>query len=160
MGGGEQDVGRRQREQVAQALSAYAAGQSELGRVFARRSGLHPTDAAALVEILRAEQRGHPLTPARLAPLVGLTSGATSILLNRLEEAGRVTRVRGHADRRTVTLHSSAAVTESSEAFFGPLRARLDEILSRYSATELDVVGTLVHELSAAVDAYTGPPST
>lgn len=145
------------RDAVVNVLWAYGAGQSELGREFARRMHMHPTDSAAVVEILRAEERGTPLTPARLGERIGLTSGATSILLNRLEAAGHVTRARGHADRRLVTLHSTDAVHTASADFFAPLRARLDAVMDAYSAEELALVGRFVDDVRAAVDGYARP---
>ncbi len=109
-----------QHDRIVNGFSAYSAGQSEFGREFARRMGMHLTDSIAAVEILRAEDRGQPLTPARLAERIGLTSGATSILLNRLEKAGHITRERGHADRRLVTLHSAQVVHADADNFFAP----------------------------------------
>lgn len=146
------DVGRRQR--IIEGFEGYAAGQSELGRVFARHMGLHVTDAAATVEILRAEQRGQPLTPAQLATRLGLTRGSTSVLLNRLEDAGHITRIRGHADRRKVTLESSAMVHTTADAFFAPLRARIDAAIGGYTSDELDVVHTFVVALREIVEDY------
>ncbi|NAZ75142.1 MarR family transcriptional regulator [Kineococcus sp. T13] len=72
--------------------------------------GMHGTDASALVHIVGAEERGEPLTQAELSRLVGLTTGATSSLLNRLEAVGHVERRRDRADRRVVTLRSTASM--------------------------------------------------
>lgn len=69
------------------------------------------------MEILAAEGRGQPLTPARLAARIALTPGATSTLLNRLEDAGHVVRTREHTDRRIVILHSTRTVHETADAF-------------------------------------------
>lgn len=143
-----------QHDRVVNGLWAYAAGQSELGREFARHVGLPVTDSAAIVEILRAEDRGRPLGPARLAHLIGLTSGATSILLNRLEDAGHIARRRGHADRRAVTLHSTTAIHETAGAFFGPLRLRLDAVMDRYTSDHLDLIETFVDDVKEAVESY------
>ncbi|GLZ53799.1 MarR family transcriptional regulator [Actinomycetospora sp. NBRC 106378] len=145
------DEGRR-REQLIENLQGYASGQSELGREFARHEHMHVTDSAAIVEILRAEGRGLPLTPARLAERVGLSSGATSILLNRLEDAGHVARRRGHSDRRLVTLHSTPSVHASADAFFSPLRARIDELMDRYTIEQLDLVDEFVTDMRRAVE--------
>ena len=135
-------------------MRAFATTQSELGRFFARSRRLHPTDAAAIVEILTAEERGRPLTPARLAERLALTTGATSTLLNRLEEAGHVRRTREHSDRRLVTLHSSPAVHETAEAFFAPLTAHLNAAISDYSAAELELVAGFADRLRTAMTAY------
>ncbi|MEV1048712.1 MarR family transcriptional regulator [Streptomyces sp. NPDC049916] len=140
-----------------EALWAYGARQSDLGRAFARHMGMHTTDAAAVTEILRAEERGHPLTPARLAERIGLTSGATSILLNRLEEAGHITRLRERTDRRLVTLRSAPAVHEASRLFSGPLRSRLRETAASFSPQELAVVERFIADICATLDAFSAP---
>ncbi|MFI0217103.1 hypothetical protein [Streptomyces lydicus] len=44
-----------QREQLAEALRAYGASFTELGRRFAAQLGVHSTDAFALLEIASAE---------------------------------------------------------------------------------------------------------
>ena len=145
----------QQHERVVEGFQAYAAGQSELGREFARHTRMHVTDSVAVVEILRAEDHGQPLTPARLAERVGLSSGATSILLNRLEDAGHIVRRRGHADRRLVTLHSLPAVHDAAEEFFSPLRARFEELMSHYTPDQLDLVEEFVSGVRTAIDGYT-----
>jgi DNA-binding MarR family transcriptional regulator len=126
----------------------------ELGRHLARALGLHVTDATAVVEVLRAEDAGDPLTPVRLAGKIGLTSGATSLLLNRLEEAGYVDRRRGHADRRRVTLHVTEAVHEPLKAFQDPVREDFQRVLASRSSTDLDVVEGVLDALRDAVDAH------
>lgn len=142
------------RDGVLEGLRAYAAISAELSKCFAGTLGLHPTDASALIEILEAEERGAPLSPARLSRRIGLTSGATSSLLNRLEEAGHVVRSREHVDRRIVTLHSSPGVHEVADAFFGPLAKRLGAKMSSYPDDLLKRFETLLTELHAATEAY------
>lgn len=129
-----------QHDQVLDAFLAFTSEQNELSRAFARGNGLHSTDSVAIVAIIRAEQDERPLTPARLAEIIALSGGATSILLNRLEEGGYVTRARGHADRRMVTLHSTPAVHEIADGFFAPLRQRFQTTMSVYSSDELHLV--------------------
>ncbi|GAB2809625.1 MarR family winged helix-turn-helix transcriptional regulator [Streptomyces daliensis] len=147
-----------QREQLAAELRGYGAGFTELGRRFAARLGVHSTDAFALLEITSAESNEVPLSPAVLSRRIQLSSGAMAALLNRLEEAGYVTRIRGHSDRRTVTLHSSPHVRELAEEFFRPANARQDAVLSRYSPELLSRFKTLIAELSAALDEHPPPP--
>ena len=126
----------------------------ELGRHLARTLGLHRADADAVVEILRAERRGEPLAPVRLAGRIGLSSGATSLLLNRLEEAGFVERRRGHADRRRVSLHLTDAVYEPLKTFQDPVREDFERVLAKYSRDDLDLFAGLLHELRGAVEAH------
>lgn len=139
---------------MLEGLRSYGALSGEISRRFAGSLDLHPTDASALIEILEAEERRTPLSPARLSARIGLTSGATSSLLNRLEEAGHIVRSREHADRRIVTLHSTPGVQEIADAFFDPLAVRLGAMMSSYPDDLLKKFETFLAELHSATEAY------
>ena len=139
-------------------LREFAAAGDELGRLFARTKHMHTTDAAAMVAILTAEDHGTPLTPARLAEHIVLTTGATSTLLNRLEDAGHIVRTRGHSDRRVVTLHSTPAIHASADAFFAGLERRQNDVLADYSDTELTLVETVVTRLTETIREFVEQP--
>jgi MarR family transcriptional regulator, organic hydroperoxide resistance regulator len=149
---GATDAGAR----VVRSFTAFSAVQNELSRVFARSMGMHTTDAAAVVLIIEAEERGRPLTPARLAERVGLSPGATSILLGRLEAAGHVERTREGTDRRIVTLRSTAEINAAADAFFDPLQSQLGRVLGGFTAAQLETVARAADELRAAVESYLG----
>ncbi|PWJ26325.1 DNA-binding MarR family transcriptional regulator [Branchiibius hedensis] len=139
---------------VHQALRAYGESYLHMGKAFAASGGLYSTDAAAMLEILQAEEAGNPLSPARLGERIGLSSGATSTLLNRLEDAGHIVRNRGHADRRAVTLHSTRGIHATAEAFFGPLEARINAVLASRSGDDLDEFTRLLEQLQQTLDSY------
>ena len=124
-------------DRLLDGLRGFGAHYTELTRRFATHLGVHSTDAAALTEILYAEDQGTPLSPARLGERISLTSGATTALLNRLEQAGLVARTREHTDRRIVTLRSGPDVRGPGEDFFGPLAAHLTAMLAHYSEEQL-----------------------
>lgn len=144
----------QQRDRLNDALRAYGATYSELARQFATSEGLHSTDAIALIEILAAEERGTPLSPARLSEKIGLTAGATSTLLNRLELAGHVLRSRVHADRRVVTLHSTPGVQFIADAFFQPLGERIAEVMAPYSTELLEMFENMLGDLTKTMESY------
>lgn len=148
---------RLQQERTVQALMGFAAAQNELARLFARSRRLHTTDATAIVQILDAEAGGTPLTPARLAEQLGLTTGATSTLLNRLEDAGHIRRTRESTDRRVVTLHGTQTMQDSADAFYRPLAGRLQDVLADYTAGDLRRLEDLVTRLQATMRAYPDP---
>ncbi|WP_220037515.1 MULTISPECIES: MarR family winged helix-turn-helix transcriptional regulator [unclassified Curtobacterium] len=135
------------------ALRSFARANSEFGRAFAARERMHHTDAAAIVEILQAEESGRPLTPARLAELVMLTTGATSTLLKRLESAGHVVRTREHDDGRIVTLRTTATVHAAAAEFHQPLAAQLNVVLGSRSDEELESVRSVVLEVAECLRA-------
>src|SRR5437762_3613220 len=77
------------------ALSAQAAAYYE---ALAERLGLNAPDLRSL-ELLSVEAG---LTPGRLAELTGLTTGAITGVLDRLEKAGLVKREPDAQDRRRI----------------------------------------------------------
>ncbi|MEV0681975.1 MarR family winged helix-turn-helix transcriptional regulator [Actinosynnema sp. NPDC050436] len=140
------------------ALRTFGANYTDLTGRFAAWLGLHHTDAAALVEILYAEDQGTPLTPTGLGGRLGLTSGATTNLLNRLEKLGHVVRTREHTDRRVVTLRSSPAIEAPAREFFGPLAGHLGTLVARYSAEQLDLVEDFLDRLRDTMAAALADP--
>lgn len=143
-----------QSDRLNEALRTYGATYSELARQFAANEGLHSTDATALIEILAAEERGTPLSPARLSERIGLTAGSTSTLLNRLELAGHVLRSRVHADRRIVTLHSTPDVQAIADDFFQPLGERIAEVMVKYPPELLGMFANMLGDLTETMESY------
>ena len=142
-----------ERVRLLGAIRAVGADYAAFTRSFATWLGLHAAAAAALVEILFAEDSGTPLSPARLAERVGLTSAATAPLLDRLERAGHVVRSREHTDRRVVTLRTSADIQGPAVQFFATLGRHLDALLARHSPEQLALVEAFLDELHATMGA-------
>jgi DNA-binding MarR family transcriptional regulator len=149
--GDQHDGARAVRDDLVRLLQRHAAEADRLGQVFAERNGLHATDWAALLAVMQADHAGRPLTPGRLGDHLGLSSGATTAVIDRLERAEHVQRARDVADRRRVTLHYAATAAELAEAFFRPLAARMDAMLAAYSADELAVVRRFLADWVALV---------
>ena len=101
--------------------------------------------------MLRAETAGAPLTPGGLGERLGLTTGATTAVVDRLERAGHVRRSRESADRRRVTLRHAEAAATVGAAFFGPLAARMDEVLTGFTDEELDATARFLHAMTALI---------
>ena len=142
-------------------LRAFGAHYSELTVRFANWLGLHSTDAAALVEILYAEDQGTALTPTQLSRRLTLTTGATTNLVNRLERLGFVVRSREHADRRIVTLRSGDRIVEHAREFFAPLVAPLEALVAQYPPRQREQFEDFLDRLRttmAEILAGDGPP--
>lgn len=133
------------------ATADLAADYTDLTHHLARWLGVHSADAAALAEILYAEDSGRPLSPARLARRIGLSSGATSSLLNRLEKADLLIRTREHDDRRIVMLRSVPAVSVQAGHFFGPLTERVNAVLDEAQPDLLEAFDRLLGRLHDAM---------
>ncbi|MFE4610741.1 MarR family winged helix-turn-helix transcriptional regulator [Streptomyces niveus] len=104
---------------------------------FATDQDLHATDIQALAAILDAET---PLTPGRLRDHLGLTSGAVTACLDRLERAGHIRRSRESADRRVVHLHYLAGARSAARSHFRPLAEATERARAGFSEPELAVV--------------------
>ncbi len=99
--------------------------------------GLNPTDSKCLGLISHAKSQ---VTAGWLAEATGLTTGAVTGVLDRLEKAGLIQRLRDQQDRRKVYVQ----LHPDSQARFGPLYQGLinavQELLSSYSETELETI--------------------
>jgi len=71
---------------------------------------------------------------------VGLSSGGTSYVIDRLESAGHIRRERSQSDRRVVHLHYTDQGMATGLAFFGPLGARTEEVIDQFDDDELEVI--------------------
>ncbi|WP_432169865.1 MarR family transcriptional regulator [Streptomyces sp. 1222.5] len=99
---------------------------------FADRNGMHPTDVRALIALMDARRAGEELSAGRLGAALGLNSAGTTALLDRLEGAGHVRRVRSAEDRRRVVVEVEERAVDIGRAFFGPLIERSVELLRGY----------------------------
>jgi DNA-binding MarR family transcriptional regulator len=130
-------------------LRVYAANFTETIRHLGDWMALPTPDATALAEVIWAGQAGDPLTPARLARRIGLTSGATTNLINRLEAGGHLVRSRESTDRRIVTLRATPASATRAELFFVQGR-ELDAVLHDADPGTLEVVEAFLATLASA----------
>jgi DNA-binding MarR family transcriptional regulator len=97
--------------------------------------GLHITDHKCLDLI-----HHYGAVPAgRLAELTGLTTGAVTGIIDRLEEAGYVRRTDDPKDRRRIIVEptKNKKWERKIEAIFIPLHERMHKLLSSYSESEL-----------------------
>ena len=132
-------------------LRRYTAEAEEIGRVFCELHGVHRTDMQALLMIMEADTAGVPLTPVDLARQLGLSTGATSAAVDRLERAGHVRRSRESNDRRRVHLHYTEHGMELGRAFFMPLGKRTAQVRAGYTDQELAVVRRFLSDMAEAL---------
>jgi DNA-binding MarR family transcriptional regulator len=123
------------RELSARTLMFHAA--------IADKVGLSATEHKALDLLSRAGA----LTAGQLAELTGLTTGAVTGLVDRLEKVGFVKREKDPRDRRKVVI---LPMTDKMEREIVPLFAsmgdRMQQLLSRYNAEELAVIHDFVSQ--------------
>jgi DNA-binding MarR family transcriptional regulator len=105
--------------------------------------GLNTIDHKCLDIIVRANSS---ITGAQLANIAGLSSGAITGVIDRLEKAGYVVRERDQKDRRLVYIRP---VMQKIEKDIGPIFESLQEIMTKIYSNYSD------KELASILDATT-----
>ena len=114
-----------------------------LDEAVAAQVGLNRTDLRCLGIIYR---RGR-LTAGELAEESGLTPGAITTVLDRMERAGFANRVADPADRRRVLVVSTAAARETGGRLYGEVEVASSAELAEHSAEELTVIRDYLRRL-------------
>src|ERR1041384_2869884 len=126
---------------VLERFAWYAREMSALTVMFharvAAQMGLSATDEKCLDLAMRADG---PVTAGRIAELSGLSTGAVTGVIDRLERAGYVRRVRDPHDRRKVLVEVTPGDLEKFGAVFEVARQRMIEVLEQFDAAELGVI--------------------
>ncbi len=125
---------------------ASAAG-IVLHQTIADRLNLHITDHKCMGIIC---EHG-PLSAGRLAELTGLTTGAITAVLNRLERRGYARRVRNPEDRRNINVEvvDAAAFYKKMDRLLGPLGKRMRALSSQYSTEEMALIHGFIEKAVA-----------
>ena len=79
-------------------------------------------------------------TPTELAKYTGLSSGATTAMLDRLEKAGLIERRPNPDDRRGTLVTPAKSAAEKAASWFESARNAQDELISSYSEKELEII--------------------
>jgi DNA-binding MarR family transcriptional regulator len=132
-------------DSVIRSLRRVNLQGSFFGQTVAVRFGLSESDVEALEVLIDTGAA----TAGRLSELMGLSSGAVTRVIDRLEQAGYVRRVPDPADRRRVVVElipEKMAAVEATMARFGDKSA--DE-MGRYSEAELAVINDFLTRMAA-----------
>ena len=105
------------------------------------RLGLSAADQRALRIIAG---RG-PLTAGTLAQLTGLSPGAVTGLVDRLERGGHVTRAADPADRRRIVISALPTQSAGTGAAFARLSAEMTAMTARYDEKEAAAIADFLH---------------
>ncbi len=97
--------------------------------------GLYITDHKCLDLIYRFGA----MPAGRIAELTGLTTGAVTGIIDRLEKAGYVRRANDPNDRRRTIVEPTRnkRLEKKLELIFNPLRDRMHKLMSSYSDSQL-----------------------
>jgi DNA-binding MarR family transcriptional regulator len=132
-------------EQLMREMRLMSSFDSLFSQAVAERVGMHQTD----IETMDLLNTLGPMTAGELSARTGLTSGATTRLIDRLERVGYVRRRADEADRRCVIIEPVHENLEKLGALFQPVHDGMIELWSGFSDDELDVIIEFVRRSNA-----------
>jgi len=131
-------------QELEEAMRRSSAQGVLFGQTVANVAGISGSDLECL-DFLNLEGR---VTAGRLAEVTGLTTGAITGVVDRLEKAGFVRRERDETDRRKVFIATVPENVATIGRYYVPMQAAMHKVWSSYSEAELHLL------LRFATDGY------
>jgi DNA-binding MarR family transcriptional regulator len=121
-------------EEGGKVFRAYQTSNDNFDQAIADHLGMNRTDMRC-VDLI--DQAGG-MTAGELARAAGLTTGAVTAVIDRLERAGMARRVADPTDRRRVRIEVTPKLWELTGPLLGPFIGESQSILDDYSTEELE----------------------
>lgn len=132
-------------EAVRRAFGRYGAAHALLTQAVAERLGLNGSDLGSLGILME----DGPLTPTQIAEVTGLTSGAVTGVIDRLEKAGFVSREADREDRRRVMVRVRSERMPEVAGLYQPL---VEDGKQRMASLSDDELGLVAKVLNASAE--------
>ncbi|MEX1254082.1 MAG: MarR family transcriptional regulator [Dehalococcoidia bacterium] len=133
---------REKIEQLTREMRLMSSFDALFSHAVAERVGMHQTD----IETMDLLNTIGPMTAGELSERTGLSSGATTRLIDRMERAGYVRRRRDEVDRRSVIVEPIEENLGEIGALFQPLVDGLLALWAGLGNEELDVIIRFIRE--------------
>lgn len=130
------------------AVREYNIHLTQFRNAMSEWAGLNVTD----MECLRLLFQKGVAIPSELSRFTGLTSGATTAMLDRLEKAGLIERRPNPNDRRGTLIAPAPSSAEKAASWFESARIAQDELLSSYSESELEIIADVFERFAKLWD--------
>jgi DNA-binding MarR family transcriptional regulator len=109
-----------------------------LSSAVAEHVGISSSDLECLDFIVMASPEA--ITAGQLAAATGLTTGAITGLVDRLEKAGFVRREHDQVDRRKVRVVPVETTIQRLGAYYAPLAQRTEALWAQYTEEQLRII--------------------
>lgn len=130
------------------AVRDYGVNLTHFRNAMNEWAGLNATD----MECLRLLFQKGTATPTELARHTGLTSGATTAMLDRLEKVGLIERRPNPNDRRGTLIAPEKSSAEKMASWFESARKAQDALMSTYSENELEIIADVFERFAKLWD--------
>jgi DNA-binding MarR family transcriptional regulator len=131
---------------LAWTMHHLAVAAAEMDTAVARRMGLPAGDYLALKHLAVSEQ---PLGPVELGRMLGITSGAATGLVDRLERAGHADRQPHPSDRRRQTVTVTLRTRQRLVRELQPLADDIERLAAALEPEQRRLVAETLDRLAA-----------
>jgi DNA-binding MarR family transcriptional regulator len=136
------------KKRALMAVRDYGVNLTLFRNAMSEWAGLNVTD----MECLRLLFQKGIATPSELSKFTGLTSGATTAMLDRLEKAGLIERRPNPNDRRGSLIAPAPTSEQKAASWFTSARTAQDELISSYSESELEIIADVFEKFAKLWD--------
>lgn len=145
----ENNQDRERIYELAREMRLMSSFDSLFSHAVAERTGMHSTD----IETLDLLNVLGPMSAGQLSQMTGLSSGATTRLIDRLARAGYARRVADPRDRRRVYIETIPENLRQLGELYTPLAEALGRKWASFTDEELAVILRFARESNAVVAA-------
>ncbi|MEO5589170.1 MAG: MarR family transcriptional regulator [Gemmatimonadaceae bacterium] len=138
---------RKTRKSIAQLMRRHSTAAVLFHHAVAESLGLGPTDHKCL-DILRER---HAMTGTDLAGITGLTTGAITGVVSRLERAGYLTRENDPDDARKQILRPVPERVAIIAAVIAPLRSEVNALLDSFDASQVSAIAEFLSQTTRSI---------
>ena len=124
------------KQQVVMCLADYGVGYVQFRHAVGEALGVNPADMGCLTVLFLKGSA----TPSELSKYTGLSSGATTAMLDRLEKTGLIERQPNPQDRRGTIIRPVSDAADKVRPLFASVRQAQDEVIASYSEQELSTI--------------------
>jgi len=135
-------------DDVVKALSDLADTSTVIERTALLSLGIGPNDAKVLRFLLDRGPSDDPVTPRLLAEMLGISSAATTALIDRLADAGWVAREPFPGDRRSIVVRATIDADAPARRLLSVRRTSVTAAAAKLGASERRVVADFLDDVA------------
>lgn len=133
------------------ALRRYRVAETAMRRRTRAALRLNETDMMALRFIVNAERDSRAVSPKDLAVYLGISSASTTVLVDRLEASGHLSRARHPSDGRAVVLTATPTTHADMREVFGDMHTQMMAVARHLDPHEATIVTSFLEHMIDAV---------
>lgn len=135
-------------DDVVKALNDLTDSGIASERAALQSLGIGPNDAKVLRFLLQRLPDDEPVTPRMLASMLGISSAATTALIDRLADAGWVAREPYPGDRRSIVVRETVGGSSPARRILSVRRASAVAAAERLGPAERRIVADFLDDIA------------